>query len=68
VLLVWSPPEKTLVRAFLMKVMKLIISCSRPIRAAHKEPATPPPPPELREIPPWEREEETSTTRTVRTL
>ena len=57
-LMVWSPPEKTPVRAFLMKVRKLTISCSRPIEAAHREPATPPPPPEGREIPPWKREEE----------
>ena len=35
-----------------MKVRKLTISCSRPTRAAHREPATPPP--EGREIPLWE--------------
>jgi len=36
----------------------LTISCSRPIGAAHRELATPPPPPEGREISPWKKEEE----------
>jgi len=46
------------VRVFLMEVRNLTTSCSRPIRADHREePATPPPPPEGREIPPWKREE-----------
>jgi len=58
VLLVWSPPKKTPVRAFLMKVRNLTISYSRPIGAAHRGVATPPPPPEGREIPPWKKEEE----------
>ena len=55
-LLVWFPPEKTPVKAFLMKVRKLTIRCSRPTRAAHREPATPPP--EGREMPLWEEEGE----------
>ena len=46
------PPEKNPVRVFLMEVRNQTISCSRPIRAAHREePATPPPPPEGKEIP-----------------
>jgi len=44
--------------AFLMKVRNLTISCSRPTGAAHRELATPPPPPKGREIPPWKKEEE----------
>ena len=61
-LLAWSPPEKIPVRAFLMKVSKLTISCSRPITAPTGSQPHPLHPLSYGRFQPWERVRETLTT------